>query len=230
MINSSIIRQAAQHIFIATTGFAALLHSTWSVSTLFNGHEPSAIGWGWLVWVIPGFAFAFSIDVGQIAVSIDLRNGERTRWKYITFVALAATTYYFQWYFMVAHVPLVDIAPGVAPEFIGATNFVRAISIWLVPALLPLATTLYTFSYAKPKIVRSTKAANAPAIAANDKAIVPALRPASDLTIEKPPEFPARCDVCGWEDLYSTKRGASNALVAHNRHHHSSVLSSNGRH
>lgn len=38
--------------------------------------------------------------------------------------------------------------------------------------------------------------------------------------VERALVYEAKCDKCAWSAPYPTKRGATNALVAHNRHHH----------
>lgn len=224
----------ARHAFVIATGFAALVHSTWTLATIFNGPEPKTVDGHWFAWVLAAFLFAFAIDVGQIAISVELRGGERTRAKFIAFAVLAALTYFFQWWYVAMHLPDMPLSAGVRTDWLPFATTLRDAALWVVPGALPLATTIYTFSYAKPKIARSAKSANAPAIAPattlKEKAIVPFPKLDADFTIERPPEFPARCNLCGWEELYATKRSATNALVAHNRHHHSEALSSNGRH
>lgn len=137
--------------FILATGLAALIHSTWSLGTLFAGMEPSAEQdfWIWFRWVFPAFLIAFSLDVGQIVVSADLRSGNRNRAMYATFAALALATYYLQWSYMAAHIPLVELAPGVRPDNLPFAKGLRDAAVWIVPGLLPLSTTLYTFSYEK---------------------------------------------------------------------------------
>lgn len=224
--SASIVFAIARHAFVIATGFAALIHSTWTLATIFNGPEPSTIDIHWLSWVIAAFLFAFAIDVGQIAISVELRGGERTRAKYVAFAVLAALTYFFQWWYVAMHIPNMELAAGLRPEWRPLAALIRDAAVWIVPLALPLATTIYTFSYAKPKVVRSAKSANV----LSQTAIVPMPPQKSDITIEMPESYEARCDVCGWNKTYATQRSATNAKVAHDRHNHSLVESTNGRH
>lgn len=146
----------ARHLFILATGFTALLHSTWTLATLFNGMEPS-VSWDWLAWVIPAFAFALTIDVGQIVTAVEIRNGERTAMKYATFAILAIATYYLQWWYIAAHMPLVVLSKGISDSYLSAAIPLRDFAVWLVPGMLPVSTFLYTFSFAKFKPIRFTK-------------------------------------------------------------------------
>lgn len=222
-----------RHIFVLSTGFAALLHSTWSLATLFNGVEPEQATRAWWAWVVPAFAIAFSIDAGQIAISVELRNGERTRWKYTAFVILATATYFLQWIYLVAHVPLIQLGAGVAPQHATLVAMIRDFAIWIVPGLLPISTVLYTFGYAPMRRAKvPAKPVQPPAMPmqspAKQTAIVP-LQKADDLTIEMPdtqpvqpiaPAFPVGCPDCEWRGGYATQRAATNALTAHRRHAH----------
>lgn len=221
--------EVAKHAFVIATGVAALVHSTWTLATIFNGPEPAIRDLHWITWVAAAFLFAFSIDVGQIAISVELRAGERTRWKFIAFATLAGLTYFFQWWYVAMHLPDMPLAAGVRAEWRGVATFIRDAALWVVPGALPLATTIYTFSYAKPKIVRTAKGASAQ----TQKAIVSVPQPASDITIELPEKVIAICDVCGQEvGTYTNNRSASAAISAHKRHHHSpeQIISNNGRH
>jgi hypothetical protein len=210
------------HIFVVATGFAALTHSTWTLSTAFGGHEPVQFTSAWWSWLLPGFMLAFAFDVGQIAISVELRNGERTKPKYIAFATLAISTYFLQWWYLAHHLPRIALAEGMRNDWVPVASFMSDAIIWIAPLLLPVATILYTWSYAAPK-----RPANRPAKPANASqshtAIVPAshtVAPATDIIVEMPESFFAECDLCGWHDKYASKRGATNALVAHKRHHH----------
>lgn len=225
----------ASHLFIATTGAAALIHSTWSLATFFNGTEPAGDVLAWLWWVLPAFLLAISIDVGQISTSAQIARGERTPAKYATFGVLAVATYYLQWLYLAHHLPLITLGAGVNPNVIPFAIGVRDISLWLLPGLLPASTLLYTFSYGKVAkqrkdtiTIRQTtqtevkveKPAAMELPTADHPRIVAPLHPANA-------EHIATCEECGWTGAYNTPRGATNALTAHNRHAHP-VFSSNG--
>jgi len=131
--------------FIFTTGLAALFHSCWSIATLFTGPEPPQGTQAWFAWVLPGFLIAFSLDVGQIVTSAEIRQGSRSWQKYTTFAVFAIATYYLQWLYAAHHMPLLELAPGVTD--IPLVTGLRDLALWFLPALLPLSTLLYTFSH-----------------------------------------------------------------------------------
>lgn len=146
-------------IFVIATGFAALVHSTWSASTLFSGLPPVHTGdeatlryaWRMFEWILPGLLIAFSLDIGQIATSHEIRvciaRGEKPVRKYIVFAVFAVATYYLQWMYMAHHVPLLPLGEGVSAVHRPFAETVRDAAVWLVPALLPLSTLLYTYSH-----------------------------------------------------------------------------------
>lgn len=213
------------HIFVISTGFAALMHSTWTLSTMFGGNEPVQFSQAWWAWLIPGFAIAFSFDVGQIAISVDLRKGERSRAKYVAFAVVAIATYYLQWLYMAAHIPLIPFGAGVALGSVPAASFLRDFAIWIIPGLLPLATTLYTFSYEKPKRTpvqspRATvtaKPSESPAIAERPQLAHPTLA-ALPAPVDMTAMFMATCEKCGWSKPCATERSKINSLNAHMAH------------
>lgn len=140
-----------QHIvhqpFVFSTGLAALVHSTWSLGTLFAGKEPyPQFTPTWFAWVIPAFLIAFAMDVGQVVTSAEIRAGNRTKTKYLTFAVFAAATYYLQWLYISHHMPSLALADGVRTEWSGHIAWIRDAAIWIIPALLPLSTLLYTLS------------------------------------------------------------------------------------
>lgn len=226
---SGIFWTIARHAFVIATGFAALVHSTWTLATIFNGPEPAVIDIHWIMWVLAAFLFAFAIDVGQIAISIELRAGERTRAKFVAFAVLAGLTYFFQWWYVAMHLPNVPLSTGVRADWVPFATSLRDAALWIVPGALPLATTIYTFSYAKPKNARPTK----PAItSASERAIVKVEEPKPNITIEMPEAFTVQCPDCDWSKECTSSRSATNSLTAHRRHAHPNAvaINSNGRH
>lgn len=136
--------------FILATGVAAWLHSAWALAMMFSGAIPDirtqpAL---WFIASLPAGLLAFSIDVGQVVTANEIRNGQRNSGKVLTFVALAIATYYLQWVYMAAHVPALALGDGVRPEWRMVAELIRDAAIWIIPALLPVATTLYTISNA----------------------------------------------------------------------------------
>lgn len=218
--------------FIAASGFAALLHSTWAISTLFHGKEPSTFSLEWAAWIVAGFAFAFAVDVGQISISAELRTGERTPAKYAAFAFLALLSYYFQWVYLIAHVPLIELGPGVSPTYFEAVRVGRDIAIWIVPGLLPISTVLYTFSYGKvrrppanwqkqPTASRSAKQEQM-AVSAVQAQDVPKLQSQGAISLPEPAMMDAmwvaECAKCGWKKPCTTERKMINSLNAHKRY------------
>jgi len=141
------IKHAVQQPFVSATAAAALVHSTWAIGTLFSGVQPAAEWgsihfWGWL---IPALLVAFAMDIGQVATSSDIRERGLTWQRGLTFFVFSAATYYLQWTYVVHHAPALELAPGVVlgRDF---ALMMRDAYIWIMPALLPLATMLYTVS------------------------------------------------------------------------------------
>jgi hypothetical protein len=162
--NKSFQRSIVQHLreqpFITATGFAALVHSTWSLGTFFSGEQPAITAdvfqnghlWlvqlsQWLLWCIPAFAIAFSLDVGQIVTSAEIRSGQRSYAKYGTFAIFAIATYYLQWLYMAHHMPYMALGAGVHSAMQGVVYAGRDLAVFVIPLLLPLSTLLYTFSH-----------------------------------------------------------------------------------
>lgn len=211
------------HLFIIATGTAALIHSTWSLATAFTGTEPPQGTMAWWWWVTPAFLLAISIDVGQIATSAQIANGQRTPAKYATFAVLAIATYYLQWLYLAVHLPLIPLGAGVNSAVAPFASGVRDMALWLLPGLLPLSTLLYTFSYAS---VRKQRNAN--------------VKPQTELRIERPQivqlpqpnvqqiasgakRYVITCPLCDETINKDNRRSASSAWSAHMRHHHEGI-------
>lgn len=142
------------HIFIFATSLAMLVHSTWTFGTLFSGKQPVIDGsldqWiSYLLWVTPALLVALAIDIGQIQTSVKLSNATVRSQKVtlgITFVTLALAGYYLQWFHLAHHIPALDFGSGLSLEMQSSLKGVKDIAIFVVPALLPLSTILYTLS------------------------------------------------------------------------------------
>jgi hypothetical protein len=157
-------------IFVVTAGAAALVHSAWSLGTLFSGTQPkdpvALIG-----WLIPALLIAFSIDVGQISTSAEIREHGLTWARGVTFAVFALATYYLQWLYIAHHMPAMTLAAGVRAEWSDLVTLIRDSAMWFIPALLPLSTVLYTFSGRTP----------------HKAAPLPAEQPAPVVVVEAPP-------------------------------------------
>lgn len=139
------VRELWEHKFVGATGLAALVHSTWSLGTLFGGEQPDG-GWALAGWLVTAFLIAFSLDVGQISTSMEIRRHGLTRTRGLTFFVFAAATYYLQWLYMVHHMPALAGADGIRAEWLSLATLLRDAAIWVIPSFLPLSTVLYTFS------------------------------------------------------------------------------------
>jgi len=168
----SIRQHLIAEIFVIATGFAALVHSTWSVGTLFSGMQPLPdlsedglrYALRYVAWVLPALLIAFALDIGQIATSHEIRQciqrGEQPFRKYVVFVVFALATYYLQWLYMAYHMPLLTLGTGVSAFWTSDAITLRDIALWVVPAFLPLSTLLYTFSHVQSE--SSSEAHSAP--------------------------------------------------------------------
>lgn len=209
--------------FVLTTGFAALIHSTWSLATLFNGPEPVQWSGPWFGWVIPALLIAFSVDVGQIITASEIRSGQRSGMKYATFATFAIATYLLQWFHLANHIPELTLASGVLADQIALAQFLREAMLWCIPALLPVSTLLYTFS--SGKVEQQEKQIAAPqAIAAVQINISQPEPLTGQIAIEElqplaitEGAFPISCPYCDWSKQCPTERSAKNSLTAHKR-------------
>lgn len=142
------------HIFIFATSLAMLVHSTWTFGTLFSGQQPVIDGsiqqWiAYALWVTPALLVALAIDIGQIQTSVKLSHATAQRQKVtlgITFITLALAGYYLQWFHLAHHIPQLEFGSGLSLDMRSTLQGVKDIAIFIVPALLPLSTILYTLS------------------------------------------------------------------------------------
>lgn len=219
----NIYKHVVEQPFIFATGIAALVHSTWSLGTLFSGEQPqAALSIEFAGWIIPAFLIAFAMDVGQIATSAEIRAGNRSKAKYATFAVFAVSTFYLQWLYMAHHMPYLELAGGVREQWSGFATFVRDAAVWIIPAFLPLSTLMYTFS---SDHAPAAPVVESPAVAVQVEAPVMEALPAP--VQEEPMLQPlkhqeeidavhlAKCDACGWEKPYDNARSARAALSTH---------------
>lgn len=156
---TSLMRHFKEQPFVMATGIAALIHSAWSLGTLFSGAQPqisadiTTQAGEWvrqhallIAWLVPAVLIAFALDVGQIATSHEIRMGERNARKYATFAIFAVATYYLQWLYISHHMPALALGQGVSDAFRETAQHVRDLAVWVIPGLLPASTLLYTLS------------------------------------------------------------------------------------
>jgi len=171
-----ILRHLATQPFIVATGIAALVHSTWALAIYFSGKLPVGADWLQVLgYYAPALLIAFSLDVGQIVTGIEIRDGHRTWQKYATFLTFAVATFFLQFLYISAHLPEIPLAPGIRSEWVSIIQWIRDLAVFLLPALLPMSTLLYTFSHDEVKTVAAAPAGNA---------IIPVDQP--ELTVETP--------------------------------------------
>lgn len=230
----------AKHLFenpfITFTGLAALVHSTWSLGTLFSGVAPDADWAKWAEWVLPAFFIAFAMDVGQISTSAKIRHKGLNWQRGLAFFVFSVATYYLQFLYIAHHMPALQIAAGVSAWHQGAVVTARDAAIWILPLLLPLSTMLYTISDGD----------------SNEQAIAPT-HPEPTITIEKrkneqnllgeeemnensgglmlseeiivEPRHVAWCEHCGWEKECEDPKKAERALKTHQSVHCKNIIS-----
>lgn len=227
-----IIHHIVHQPFVFATGLAALLHSTWSLGTLFAGHQPPA---GFTVdfigWLVPAFLIAFALDVGQIVTSAEIRGGERSLMKYATFATFAVATYYLQWLYIAHHMPDLQLAGGVRPEWGAFATVMRDAAIWIIPALLPLSTLLYTFSggHEQPAIAPVVVSeqppepviVSEPVHTALPELAGPVIVPAQLAVIKHADnDIEVTCPSCGWDrGGYMSEESARRGLATHMARH-----------
>lgn len=235
------IKHATAQPFILATGVAALVHSTWALAVLFSGEPPawdpsSPASWArWAYWLLPALLIAFALDVGQVATSAEIRAGERTPTKYVTFIVFALATYYLQWIYIAHHMPALQLGAGVYQEGLAArvVLLTRNAAIWFIPALLPLSTTMYTLSGGSRSIVTEQK----PSIIVSPQD-APQLQDENDANAYEDTYSPqwlndiiaselddpddvlhsADCEHCGWSKQYDNPDSAKRGLAAHKQY------------
>lgn len=227
-----LIKHIFKQPFIFATGLAALIHSTWSIGTLFTGQEPALWSGAWFAWMIPAFLIAFSLDIGQIVTSAEIRNGKRTFSKYVTFFTFAIATYFLQWLYIMHHMPEIALSEGVRDQWSGTAMLIRDLSLWIAPLLLPLLTFLYTLSSDDIDIDAPTQdaieiEAYAPVYPVwGDELNEVLLNPSPELA-ELPESIPtsdhdgyiAQCPACGWLKSYESEESRNRGLATHQARH-----------
>lgn len=257
----SMYQHIRENLFITATGVAAFVHTTWAIGTLFSGSQPAvsadisaqaglwlAQTWALVAWLVPPMLIAFALDVGQIVTSYRIRQdhlrGAKPYNKYVTFAVFALATYYLQWAYMAHHLPALQLAAGVRPDWVEFVGLVRDMSLWIVPLLLPASTMLYTISDMEHEAHPDTSAPPAathtalrvrvdvptlpdhtPNPVPDQADTTPAARTsstsgqhtgeASGYVLETVGGFMYTCPRCGKQDVKDTRDGAQAALNVH---------------
>jgi len=202
--------------FVLATGIAALIHSTWSLGTLFSGIQPAVenittfIGWiHFAGWILPALLIAIALDVGQVVTSHEIRTTGLTWQRGLTFFVFAFATYYLQWLYLAHHMPELSLSAGVSDAYRGFAMAMRDTGMWLIPSLLPLSTLLYTFSGDNQQKPRKKHQESKQSLVIEEMPFMP---------LEEN-EHVAICDACGWQSEVKDSAGkAQQALAAHKRH------------
>lgn len=239
----NLYKHIVEQPFVMATGVAALVHSTWSLGTLFSGKQPEAsLSVEFIGWIVPAFLIAFAMDVGQIATSAEIRAGNRSKAKYATFAVFAISTFYLQWLYMAHHMPHLELAGGVREQWSGFATFVRDAAVWIIPAFLPLSTLMYTFSsdHAQPELkimpvpsdgiihIELPKGVDELPAPEEDEVEMPADSPGvfplpefirhlktNVTTTETSDKEIVHCPSCGWSKKYPTSSAARRGLSTH---------------
>ena len=227
-----VLQHLFSNLFVAATSVAALVHSCWSLGILFTGTQPEAgLTVQFIGWLVPSLLIAFSLDVGLLSTSNDIRNGNRSLGKFVTFAVLSASMYFLQWYYLIHHTIAPELGTGVSALAQQTVISIRDAGIWIAPLLLPLSVTLYTFSSSHEKnegtlVPDSQTESNTVAMSADTQtlAIVPIETPA--IKPSKKNKHSVACPDCDWTGSYKSARAASSALNAHRRH--CTAIKSNG--
>jgi hypothetical protein len=215
-----------ENLFITLTGIAALVHSTWSLGTMFSGKAPNWPSWDYVGWVLPAFFVAFAMDIGQISTSAAIRHNGLTWQRAVTFFVFALATYYLQFLYIAHHLPLLALASGISDTHRDLVKTSVDAAIWILPLFLPLATMLYTISdgdnrepiissYAEPTITKVIE--DMPLI--EEKVTDIAQAPMLEQEIIQEPKYTAHCEACGWSVEYPNEKKANRALRTHQNLH-----------
>jgi len=235
-----------EHKFIFAAGIAAFIHSTWSLAIFMSGNLPATPAWGsewrfyagWIIALsyklIPAALLAYAFDVGQINTAREIREGNRAWGKIAAFITFAVATFFLQYLFVAHHMPLVDISSGAAPAAAAIGVHLRNAAVWIIPALLPAATILYTIgdSTPSPQIVpenNETSVVIVPDV--YDQRVLEAFEVGDDLFSFDTPTYTGKCHKCGKEFTKDSQQALTNALNRHLGHcDEIAVVSSNGQH
>jgi len=119
--------------------------------------------------------------------------------------------------------PELALSAGVRRDWLPVVALIRDSALWVIPALLPLSTLLYTFSHSEARAGAGSAAAS---LAAERLPVVtiPEITLLTEglalLTDDEQLETGhlAECEYCGWSNTYSSAKSASQALREHGLH------------
>lgn len=210
------LKHMSENLFITFTGIAALVHSTWTLGTMFSGIAPTNDYWALAGWILPAFFVAFAMDVGQISTSADIRHKGLTWQRGLTFFVFAIATYYLQFVYIAHHMPELAIADGVSAAHKENVTLLVDAGIWILPMLLPLATMLYTISDGDNK-EQENESSFKPLIEPKDTEFKAPIIIQPETPLE--PSATAFCEDCGWTKSYDDEKSAARGLNTHQSLH-----------
>lgn len=147
----NILKHFREQPFVVFVALAALPHSTWAIATYMSGVAPQLTSWGdllaFLWWVIPALFLAIAMDVGFVVTAGEIRAGNQSKWLVNTFYSLAFASYILQFLFVIHHAPAVPVGSGASPIVSAIGSVIQQVCIFILPALLPGATVLYTLAH-----------------------------------------------------------------------------------
>lgn len=221
------LKHMMENPFVTGAGISALAHSTWSLGTLFSGVMPViafdefTTYFSWLYWFVPAFLIAFAMDIGQIDTSRKIRHDGLTWQRGLTFFVFAIATYYLQFLYIAHHMPALQIESGISDLHRFAVTELRNGAIWILPALLPLSTLLYTLADDKQDVKEPVQAIGQEESIEEHEIVVTDITPVLAEWIVDPEDLHiSTCEDCGWECVpKDNAKSARMALQAHRGQH-----------
>lgn len=132
---------------------ATAQHTAWGASTTMQGSGNE----GAVEWWLQGVAFAIAVDFTMVMVATKIRTGSASshklrlwklrlsiNWYAVTFIFVAAASFYFQLLYAWSHAQALATAGGVADEWTNRLQPLIDARIVIAPAALPFIATLYT--------------------------------------------------------------------------------------
>ena len=246
------ISHAFSNFFVTSTGIASFVHSAWVLARIMGGEAPQTDDTlAFMIYWAPSLLIAASLDIGQISVSVDIRNGQRTKAKYFTFACFSISAYFLNWLYIAHHMPALSLASGVRAEWLPIVTIIRDSALWLLPLALPLSTLLFTISttsdthstasnehHANARATMPLQAPPSPVAAPTSPLALP-YSPSNaieqnhdirDVVIEQSDDTEGHivhCPQCEWQGVYQSQSSAQRAIRAHSLVHAKQPLSVN---
>lgn len=203
------------HIFVTLAGVSSMMHNTWTMGYYFNGQQPSVENISSFIdfihfmgWILPAFFAAFTIDVGLIVTSYEIKKDGLSFWRGLTFVSLALAAYYLQWLYLGNHMPELALSDSIVGSNRDYALLLNGAAMWILPAVLPVSIILSTFSGDNQEKPRRKQHESKQVQKFEDMPLMP---------IEENQHI-AICDVCGWQSEPKESSGkAAQSLAGHKR-------------